>query len=70
MLLQASSSVLSAGPFAEFDFSHRYFSAVLQFIGIPSVEVIYVEGMNATPDNTSAIKEKAMKKAHEMTSKF
>jgi FMN-dependent NADH-azoreductase len=68
--IQASGSVLSEGPSAGFEFSHRYLTAVAQFIGIPSIEVIFVEGMGAASDQASAIKEKAVQKAVALAKSF
>lgn len=68
--IQASGSVLSEGPAAGFEFSHRYLTAISQFIGIPSIEVIYIEGTGAAPDQASAIKEKAIQQALELAKSF
>ncbi|MBW7455038.1 FMN-dependent NADH-azoreductase [Paenibacillus sepulcri] len=68
--IQASGSVLSEGPAAGFEFSHRYLTAVSKFIGIPSIEVIYIEGMGAAPDQAPAIKEKAIQQALELAKSF
>lgn len=67
--IQASGSVLSEGPLEGFEFSHRYLKAFAQFIGIPSIEVIYVEGVGATA-NAPAIKEKAIQQAHQIAKSF
>ncbi|QGQ98765.1 FMN-dependent NADH-azoreductase [Paenibacillus psychroresistens] len=68
--IQASGSVLSEGPFQGFEFSHRYLTAIAQFIGIQSIEVVYVEGAGASPDKGAEIKEKAMQKARELGKSF
>ena len=68
--IQASGSVLSEGPLQSFEFSHRYLTAIAQFIGIPSVDVIYVEGMGASSDQAPAIKDKAIQQALELAKNF
>jgi FMN-dependent NADH-azoreductase len=68
--IQASGSVLSEGPAAGFEFSHRYLTAISQFIGIPSIEVIYIEGTGGAPDQAPAIKEKAIQQALELAKSF
>jgi FMN-dependent NADH-azoreductase len=68
--IQASGSILSEGPAAGFEFSHRYLTAISQFIGIPSIEVIYIEGTGAKPDQAVAIKEKAVQQALELAKSF
>ncbi|QGQ97615.1 FMN-dependent NADH-azoreductase [Paenibacillus psychroresistens] len=68
--IQASGSVLSEGPAAGFEFSHRYLTAVSKFIGIPSIEVIYIEGTGAAPDQAPVIKEKAIQQALELAKSF
>ncbi|MFC5650187.1 FMN-dependent NADH-azoreductase [Paenibacillus solisilvae] len=67
--IQASGSVLSEGPYSGFEFSHRYLSAVSQFIGIPSIDVIYVEGVGASAQ-APAIKAKAIEQARELAASF
>jgi FMN-dependent NADH-azoreductase len=68
--IQASGSVLSEGPVAGFEFSHRYLTAVAKFIGIPSIDIIYIEGMRAAPDQALTIKEKAIQQAIELAKSF
>ncbi|MBA2939827.1 FMN-dependent NADH-azoreductase [Paenibacillus sp. CGMCC 1.16610] len=68
--IQASGSVLSQGPAASFEFSHRYLTAICKFIGIPSIEVIYIEGTGAEPDKAPTIKEKAIQRALELARSF
>ncbi|MEK4715080.1 MULTISPECIES: FMN-dependent NADH-azoreductase [Sporosarcina] len=68
--IQASGSVLSEGPVAGFEFSHRYLTAVSKFIGIPSIDIIYIEGMSAAPDQALTIKEKAIQQAIELAKSF
>ncbi len=68
--IQASGSVLSEGPAAGFEFSHRYLTAVSNFIGIPSIEVIYIEGTGAAPDQAPTIIEKAIQQALELAKSF
>ncbi|GGG69244.1 FMN-dependent NADH-azoreductase [Paenibacillus radicis (ex Gao et al. 2016)] len=68
--IQASGSVLSKGTWADFEFSHRYLEAVSKFMGIPSVEVIYIEGTGAAPDQAPVIKEKAVQQALQLAQVF
>lgn len=68
--IQASGSVLSEGPFSSFEFSHRYLTAIAAFIGIPSVEVIFIEGIGASADRVPEIKEKAIEQALKLAKNF
>ncbi|WP_219835585.1 FMN-dependent NADH-azoreductase [Paenibacillus sp. R14(2021)] len=68
--IQASGSVLSEGTAAAFEFSHRYLTAVAQYMGIPSIEVIYVEGTGRAPNQVAAMKEQAIRQAHELAASF
>jgi FMN-dependent NADH-azoreductase len=67
--IQASGSVLSEGPLEGFEFSHRYLKAFAQFIGIPSIEVIYVEGVGATA-KAPEIKAQAIEQARQIAKSF
>lgn len=42
----------------------------MKFLGVPSFEGIFIEGMAATPDQAPAIKEKAIQQARELAKKF
>ncbi|MCM3626097.1 FMN-dependent NADH-azoreductase [Paenibacillus glycanilyticus] len=64
--IQASGSMLSKGGL---EFSHKYLSTVAQFIGIPSIELIYAEG-TGSQDQAPAIKEKAIQEAYELAGSF
>ncbi|SDN04150.1 FMN-dependent NADH-azoreductase [Paenibacillus sp. yr247] len=69
--IQASGSVLSPGSdFAGFEIGHRHLEVIMKFLGVPSLETIFVEGMAAAPDQAPVIKEKAIQKARELAIKF
>lgn len=69
--IQASGSVLSPGSdFASFEMSHRHIDVIMKFLGVPSLETIFVEGMAAAPDQAQAIKEKAIQKARAVAQSF
>ncbi|WP_042161284.1 FMN-dependent NADH-azoreductase [Paenibacillus gorillae] len=64
--IQASGSVLTK---TGLEFSHQYLSAVANFMGIPSIEVIYIEGTGSR-DQAPLIKEKAIQQAFELAARF
>ncbi|MDQ0874290.1 FMN-dependent NADH-azoreductase [Paenibacillus sp. V4I3] len=68
--IQASGSVLSEGQSAGFEFSHSYLTAICKFIGISSIEFIYIEGTGAAPDKVATIKERATQQALELAKRF
>ncbi|TFE22683.1 FMN-dependent NADH-azoreductase [Cohnella luojiensis] len=69
--IQASGSVYSqGGPMADFEMGHRFLGIIMKFLGVPSFEGIFIEGMAATPDQAPAIKEKAIQQARELAKKF
>jgi FMN-dependent NADH-azoreductase len=68
--IQASGSVMSEGPAAEFESGHSHLSKIMKFTGVPSFEGIFVEGMGAAPDQAQAIKEKAIEQALEVANRF
>ncbi|SFJ68974.1 FMN-dependent NADH-azoreductase [Paenibacillus sp. UNC496MF] len=68
--IQASGSVLSEGHFGEFEMAHRHLGAVLKFLGVPSFEAVYVEGMAAQPDKAEDIKTQAILNAREAAKRF
>jgi FMN-dependent NADH-azoreductase len=68
--IQASGGVYSHGPAAGFESGHSYLKKVAQFIGIPKLEGIFVEGAAAAPDKAPEIKEKAIDQARELATVF
>jgi FMN-dependent NADH-azoreductase len=68
--IQASGGVYSEGPAAGFESGHSYLKKIMQFIGVPSFEGVFVEGMAAMPDQAQAIKEKAIAKAGAAAKQF
>lgn len=69
--IQASGSVLSPGSAGEeLEMGHRHLKVIMEFLGVPSFEGIFVEGMAAAPDQASAIRDKAMERAREMARSF
>jgi FMN-dependent NADH-azoreductase len=68
--IQASGSVFSEGPYADFEFSNKYLRTVLGFIGITDVETVYIEGIAANPALAEEITTKAEEKAKELALAF
>lgn len=69
--IQASGSVLSPGSaIANFEMGHRHLDVIMEFLGIPSFEGIFVEGMAEAPDQVPRIKTKAIQQAREMAQRF
>lgn len=68
--IQARGGVYSSGPAADLELGDRYINTVLSFIGITDKQSIIIEGVNATPDKASGIKENAIVKAKEIAQKF
>ncbi|TBL73351.1 FMN-dependent NADH-azoreductase [Paenibacillus thalictri] len=68
--IQASGGVYSEGPAAGFESGHSFLKKIMQFHGVTNFEGIFVEGMNAFPDQAQSIKEKALEKAKETAKQF
>ncbi|MEF7442013.1 FMN-dependent NADH-azoreductase [Paenibacillus lautus] len=69
--IQASGSFLSPGSDdADLEMGHRHLKVIMDFVGIPSFEGIFVEGMAAKTDQEPEIKVKAIQQACEIALKF
>lgn len=68
--IQASGGVYSEGPAAGFENGYSYLKKVMMFLGVPSIEGIFVEGMAAMPDKAQEIKASAIVKAKEAAKSF
>ncbi len=69
--IQASGSRLSPGSQdAELEMGHRHMKVIAEFMGIPSLASIFVEGMAELPDQAQVIKEKALQQARELALTF
>ncbi|MFD2612952.1 FMN-dependent NADH-azoreductase [Paenibacillus gansuensis] len=68
--IQASGGVYSEGPAVDFESGHRYLKLIAGFLGIPSVDKIFVEGMAAMQDQAADIKAKAIQRAKEAARTF
>jgi FMN-dependent NADH-azoreductase len=68
--IQASGGIYSSGPAASMESGHSYLKKITQFIGIPTLEGIFVEGMAMTPDQAQEIKGKAIERALETANSF
>lgn len=68
--IQARGGVYSEGPAAAFEMGHRYLAAILQFLGVPSFEGVFVEGHNADPAHADLIRAKAADHAREVAQRF
>jgi FMN-dependent NADH-azoreductase len=64
--IQASGGVYSQGPAAGLEHGHKYLKAITGFIGIPTLEAIFIEGAAAAPEQAPAIKAKAVEQALEL----
>ncbi|MFC4077092.1 FMN-dependent NADH-azoreductase [Salinithrix halophila] len=61
--IHATGGVYSQAPADAMDFSGRYLTTLLNFLGISDVETIHVEGMNQYPDKVEDILKQAMARA-------
>ncbi|REE91658.1 FMN-dependent NADH-azoreductase [Paenibacillus taihuensis] len=69
--IQASGSALSPGSdYADFEIGHRHLDVIMKFIGVPSFEAIFVEGMAAAADQARQIKENAIQQAWNLARTF
>ncbi|NQX58023.1 FMN-dependent NADH-azoreductase [Paenibacillus qinlingensis] len=69
--IQASGSFLSPGSVMEsFEMGHRHLDVIMKFLGVPSFEAIFVEGMGAASDQSQEIKAKAIRKARDLAKAF
>lgn len=68
--IQASGGIYSTGPAVDMEFGHRYLATVMRFLGVPSVEGIFVEGHAAAPDRAQEIKTEAMVRARQVARRF
>ncbi|WP_135550273.1 FMN-dependent NADH-azoreductase [Paenibacillus cymbidii] len=69
--IQASGSVYSEGPLAPLEMGYSYLKKILQFYGIQSIEVIFVEGTSLlSAEEAPAFKEKAIARAKEAAKRF
>ncbi|WP_096186693.1 FMN-dependent NADH-azoreductase [Evansella halocellulosilytica] len=68
--IQARGGVYSEGPAASMEMGHRYIEIMMSFFGVPSVEGLFVEGHNATPEKAEEIKDKAISLAIETGKTF
>ncbi|WP_435170578.1 NAD(P)H-dependent oxidoreductase [Paenibacillus glycanilyticus] len=69
--IQASGSVLSPGSdYADFEIGHRHLDVIMKFIGVPSFDAIFVEGMAAASDQARQIKENAIQQAWKLARTF
>ncbi|RAP76148.1 FMN-dependent NADH-azoreductase [Paenibacillus montanisoli] len=68
--IQARGGVYSEGPAAEMECGHRHLTAIMSFFGITDFKGIFVEGMNAMPDQAESIKAKAIEEAQKEAKVF
>ncbi len=68
--IQARGGIYSEGPAAQMEMGHRYFSVLMGFFGIPTLEGLFVEGHNAMPDKAQEIKENAIARAKDLANTF
>lgn len=69
--IQASGSFLSPGSVdADMEMGHRHLQIIMEFLGVPSFERIFVEGMATVPDQAMEIKGRAIQQARETARTF
>jgi FMN-dependent NADH-azoreductase len=68
--IQARGGVYSEGPAKDMEFGDRYLRTVLTFLGVPSIDSIFIEGTAQMPDEAENIKAKAMTRAKELAGQF
>ncbi|WP_274650816.1 FMN-dependent NADH-azoreductase [Paenibacillus humicola] len=68
--IQASGGIYSEGPMTSFESGHSYLAKIMSFIGVPSFEGIFVEGMSYTPDKADSIKQAAIEIAGAAAKQF
>jgi FMN-dependent NADH-azoreductase len=68
--IQARGGVYSDGPAAQLEMGHRYLAVLMQFLGVPSFEGLFVEGHAAMPDLAQEITEKASERAKDLAQTF
>lgn len=68
--IQASGGIYTKGPGANSEYSHNYLKRIFEFVGITSVEAIFVEGITQMPEKAQSIKEKAIEEAQELAKRF
>lgn len=57
--IQASGNFLSPGSDdADLEMGHRHLKVIMEFVGVPNFEEIFVEGMTVKPEQEPAIIEK------------
>ncbi|SFT12807.1 NAD(P)H-dependent oxidoreductase [Paenibacillus sp. BC26] len=69
--IQASGSVLSPGSdFAAFEMGHRHLNVIMKFLGVPTLEGIFVEGTASASSQAKMIIDKTIRKAREIAKTF
>jgi len=68
--IQSSGSVLSEGKWASFEFSHRYLTAIFNYMGVSEIEFITIEGTGASSEQTAIKKELAVQQAISVAKRF
>lgn len=68
--IQARGGFYSEGPAAELEMGHRHLQVIMNFLGVPSFEGLFVEGHNKAPGTAQEIKEDAIARAKELAKKF
>lgn len=68
--IQACGGIYSTGPAAEMEISNRYLGNIMKFLGVPSFDRLFIEGMAAMPDKAESIKQEAIQNAKEMAKSF
>ncbi|MCL6574028.1 MAG: FMN-dependent NADH-azoreductase, partial [Bacillus sp. (in: Bacteria)] len=64
--IQARGGIYSEGPAATMEMGHRFLTVIMNFLGVPSFEGLFIEGHNAMPDKAQEIKENGITRAKEL----
>lgn len=68
--IQARGGIYSEGPAAEMEMGHRYLNTIMQFLGVPSFEGLFIEGHLAMPDKAQEIMENGITRARDLAHSF
>ncbi|OPJ55945.1 FMN-dependent NADH-azoreductase [Alkalithermobacter paradoxus] len=68
--IQSSGDIYYKHNNGEVDFGDKYIRFILNFLGITSIESIFIEGMGKNPSESDEIKQEALKRAKDIAHTF
>ncbi|MFC4778757.1 FMN-dependent NADH-azoreductase [Paenibacillus sp. GCM10023252] len=68
--IQARGGIYSQGPAADFEIGHRHLTVIAGFLGIPTLEGLFVEGQAADASKAEEIKANAIARAKDLAQTF